>query len=143
MVLRITQIITPKLADVDYSQALPMQIGAIFTIRSGDDLLEGMYTGSLSPMLDARGSGIYRPFSELCLCSGRGKDGGRRGDWVQGHDATENCCLKGFAQADQLGPFGVYSTVASCNMILGVQFLRKHLLSPLLKKRSAEAWFIP
>lgn len=60
MTLRITQILTPKPVEMDYSQALPMQIGAIFTIRSGNDMLEGIYTGSLSPMLDPSGSGALR-----------------------------------------------------------------------------------
>jgi transcriptional regulator with XRE-family HTH domain len=55
--LRITQVIMPKPANLDYSQALPMQIGAFFTIQSGEDLLEGNFTGTLSPMLDAAGSG--------------------------------------------------------------------------------------
>jgi hypothetical protein len=40
-----------------YSQALPMHIGGIFVIHSGDEMLEGMYTGPLSPMLDAHGNG--------------------------------------------------------------------------------------
>jgi transcriptional regulator with XRE-family HTH domain len=57
MELHITQIINPKPADIGYLQALPMQIGAIFTISSGNDILKGTYIGSLTPMLDEAGNG--------------------------------------------------------------------------------------
>ena len=45
---------------LDYSMALPTQIGAIFTLRSGEDTLKGTYTGSFTPMFDSRGQGSAR-----------------------------------------------------------------------------------
>ncbi len=60
MELHITQIIVPKPADIGYSQALPMQIGAMFTVCSGNDILKGTYTGSLTPTLDDAGNGNAR-----------------------------------------------------------------------------------
>lgn len=53
----LTQVIMPKPADMGYSQALPMQVAASFTIYSGNERLQGMYNGTLSPMLDASGNG--------------------------------------------------------------------------------------
>jgi hypothetical protein len=35
-------------------------IGAFFAIRSGEDLLERIYTGNISPMLNAGGTGEAR-----------------------------------------------------------------------------------
>jgi transcriptional regulator with XRE-family HTH domain len=58
--LQITQIINPKPAGIGYVQALPMQIGALFTIRSGNDILRGTYTGTLTPTLDEAGNGNAR-----------------------------------------------------------------------------------
>ncbi len=55
--VNLTQIIMPKPENMGYVQALPMQIGAIFTISSGDEQLKGTYTGLLSPMLDDSGNG--------------------------------------------------------------------------------------
>ncbi len=60
MVVRLTQIIMPKPAGMDYSQALPMQVGAIFKIRSGEEMIEGYYSGSISTILDAAGHGTGR-----------------------------------------------------------------------------------
>jgi transcriptional regulator with XRE-family HTH domain len=60
MELQITQIITPKPENMGYSQALPMQIGAIFTIRSGEDRIKGAYTGSITPTMDEAGNGDAR-----------------------------------------------------------------------------------
>ncbi len=60
MELHITQIINPKPASMGYPQALPMQIGAMFTIQSGNDTLKGSYTGSLTPTLDEAGNGNAR-----------------------------------------------------------------------------------
>ena len=55
--LQITQIINPKPVELGYEQALSMQIGALFTIQSGDDFLKGTYTGTLTPTLDEAGNG--------------------------------------------------------------------------------------
>jgi transcriptional regulator with XRE-family HTH domain len=55
--VNLTQIIMPKPENMGYTQALPMQIGAIFNIQSGVEQLEGTYTGLLSPMLDDNGNG--------------------------------------------------------------------------------------
>ena len=60
MELHITQIIRPKPEHIGCSQALPMKIGATFTVRSGNDSFKGMYTGSLTPMLDDAGNGRGR-----------------------------------------------------------------------------------
>lgn len=60
LVIRLTQIIMPKPAEMDYSQALPMQIGAIFKIHSGEEMIEGYYSGSFSTILDATGHGSGR-----------------------------------------------------------------------------------
>lgn len=60
MELQITQIINPKPIEMNYTQALPMQIGTIFTIQSGDDILRGSYTGTLTPTLDEAGNGHAR-----------------------------------------------------------------------------------
>ena len=55
--LRLTQIIMPKPAEMDYATALPMQVSAFFTINSGDEQIEGFYNGSMTPMLDPVGNG--------------------------------------------------------------------------------------
>ncbi len=58
--LRITQVVMPKPPEMDYTHAVPMQIGAFFSIRSGEEVMEGNFTGTLSPMLDAAGGGDAR-----------------------------------------------------------------------------------
>lgn len=58
--LHITQVIVPKPPNMDISRALPMHIGTLFKIHSGDDALEGSYTGTMYPMLDASGTGTAR-----------------------------------------------------------------------------------
>jgi len=60
MELHLTQATFPKPWGVSYSQALPMQVAARFVIRSGEESLQGSYSGLISPMLDAGGNGSAR-----------------------------------------------------------------------------------
>ncbi len=60
IVVQITQLITPKPAGYDYSMALPSPIGAHFTVRTGEEALKGIYTGTLVPLCDPRGNGESR-----------------------------------------------------------------------------------
>ena len=55
--MELTQIIMPKPVEIGYAHSLPMQISAIFTISVGDEAIRGMYSGTLSPMLDESGNG--------------------------------------------------------------------------------------
>ena len=57
MRLNISQIILPKPQSFSYTQALPMHIAAKFQIESGADRLEGSYSGTYTPMMDAHGNG--------------------------------------------------------------------------------------
>lgn len=56
--VRLHQVIAPKPAEHGYRQALPMQLAAQFTVVVGDDSIEGVYTGTMTPMVDDDGSGI-------------------------------------------------------------------------------------
>lgn len=56
--LRLTQILVQKPSAMDYTQALPMQFSALFIIQSGEEFVEGSYVGTMTPQLDAVGSGI-------------------------------------------------------------------------------------
>lgn len=60
MELQITQVVMPKPVNIGYAQALPMQIGAIFTIRSGSDSFKGCYNGTITPTLNEAGNGSAR-----------------------------------------------------------------------------------
>ena len=60
MQVHISQIINPKPASFDFSQSVPMQIAAKFTIQSGEELLQGSYSGSYTPMIDHQGNGTGR-----------------------------------------------------------------------------------
>lgn len=55
--LHITQLIKGKPAGFDYSLALPMPLGVLFKIQAGEETLEGSYTGTVTPALDAQGNG--------------------------------------------------------------------------------------
>jgi transcriptional regulator with XRE-family HTH domain len=60
MEVQITQVIMPKPDSINYSQAVPMQIGVFFQIHSGDEFVKGVYSGTVAPMLDANGTGEAR-----------------------------------------------------------------------------------